>query len=247
MRLKFVKKQHEVGDVWSYYFQPLEPVVFEAGQYLNLSMPDVAPVFADRIFTIASAPHEELLQFTTILTPSPFKQKLDSLRVGEEVEVDQLGGDFTYDAIQAQNSAIPVHAVVNVVNKASGAHIIKRLFIAGGVGVTPFLSIIRDKLYKQEPLHTVLLYAGKDTKRPFSKELHKATKSDPTFKLKEYSTTRLTLSQLKKDVPNIEDYIVYLAGSQKFSEDIGEGLVSEGFPHAQIKYDYFDGYLNIEY
>ena len=58
---------------------------------------------------------------------------------------------------------------------------------------------------------------------------------------------KLTLKQLKEDIPDITNYIVYLAGSQKFSETIGEGLVGTGFPRDQIKYDYFDGYIDIEY
>lgn len=237
MRLVFIKKQHEVGDVWSYFFQPHDMPQWQAGQYLNLEMPGVAPVFSDRILTIASAPHEALLQFSTLLSPSPFKQKLDSLKAGDEVAADQLGGDFTYDIGQ--------HVIKQWPERLS--HNVKRLFIAGGIGVTPYLSIIRDKLYKKEALNTVLLYAGKDEKRPFTRELHEAAKTDPSFTIKEYSDVRLTLAQLKSDIPDIETYIVYLAGSQKFSESLGEGLVANGFPRNQIKYDYFDGYIDIEY
>lgn len=231
MTLKFVKKQNEVGDVWSFFFEPLEPVNFVAGQYLNLTMPGVPPAVSDRLFTIASAPHEPLLQFTTIIGPSHFKQKLNSLKTGDEVEADQLGGDFTWDAVP---SALSNYGV-------------KRLFIAGGIGITPYLSIIRDRLHKKQPINSTLLYAGKNEKRPFVEEFHKAVKIDQTLNIKEYSETRLTLEQLKKDVPDVEHYVVYLAGSQVFSEALGEGLVAGGFPRQQIKYDYFDGYVDLEY
>lgn len=235
MRLTFVKKQHEVGEVWSYFFEPHDMPAWQAGQYMNLTMPDVAPVFADRILTIASAPHEQLLQFTTLLTPSPFKQKLHSLPVGAEIEADQLGGDFTYDL-----SSVILNSIQDPIN-------IKRLFIAGGIGITPYLSIIRDRLHKKQPINATLLYAGKDERRPFVDELQQVAKNDPTLVIKEYAQTRLTLQQLKNDIPNIADYTVYLAGSQKFSETLGEGLIAEGFPRQQIKYDYFDGYIDIEY
>lgn len=232
MKLEFVKKRHEVGEVWSYFFSFAKMPQWQAGQYLNLSMPGVAPVFSDRILTIASAPHENLLQFTTLLTPSPFKQKLDSLQKGEAVEADQLGGDFVWDIAP---------------NTLSNDRVLHRLFIAGGIGITPYISIIRDRLHKKQPVNATLLYAGKDEKRPFMEELEAAASQDPSLRLKIYSDTRLTLSQLQKDIPDIEEYIVYLAGSQKFSEDLGEGLVGAGFPRDQIKYDYFDGYLDIEY
>lgn len=222
MRLVFVKKQHEIGDVWSYFFKPQNMPEWQAGQYLNLTMPDVPPVFADRLFTIASAPHEKIIQITTIMSPSPFKKALGSLQPGDTIEADQLGGDFTWQPG-------------------------RKLFIAGGIGVTPYISIIRDRLHKKEPIDALLLYAGKDERRPFINELKAAARQDKTLELREYSDTRLTLEQLRKDVSAIEGYTVYLAGSQKFSEELGEGLVAQGFPRAQIKYDYFDGYIDIEY
>ncbi|HMS30853.1 MAG TPA: FAD-dependent oxidoreductase [Candidatus Saccharibacteria bacterium] len=248
MTLKFVKKQNEVGDVWSFFFESLEPVNFVAGQYLNLTMPSVPPAVADRLFTIASAPDEPLLQFTTIIGPSDFKQKLNSLIAGEEAEADQLGGDFMYDI---PNCVIPtrVEGSDKLIKSRSldKLEMTKRLFIAGGIGITPYLSMIRDLIYKKQPINATLLYAGKNEKRPFVEELNNAVKIDPTLIIKEYSETRLTLEQLKKDVPNVEHYIVYLAGSQAFSEAIGEGLIADGFPRQQIKYDYFDGYVDLEY
>lgn len=231
MKLEFVRKQHEVGEIYSYFFKPYDLPPWQAGQYLNLTMPDVPPVFADRILTIASAPHEPLLQCTTILTPSPFKQRLDALQPGDKIAADQLGGDFTWDAVPSILSDDGV----------------KRLFIAGGIGVTPYISIIRDRLQKKLPINTTLLYAGKDDKRPFVDELQTAARNDPTLYIKHYVATRLTLEQLQADVPNVKDCIVYLAGSQTFSEALGEGLVNQGHPRNQIKYDYFDGYVDIEY
>lgn len=245
MKLKFLRKQHEVGEVFSFYFTSEDLKNWLPGQYLNLTMPDIPPVYADRLFTIASAPHEDIIQITTIIGPSPFKQKLNSLKKGDEVEADQLGGDFTWDAVPSAlsndevtgSSVIPAQAVTQA----------KRLFIAGGIGVTPYISIIRDKLHRNQPLDATLLYAGKSESRPFLEELAQAETKDESFKVKHYESTRLTLEQLLKDIPDIQNYIVYLAGSQKFSETIGEGLIATGFPRSQIKYDYFDGYTSLEY
>ena len=236
MKLTFVKKQHEVGDVWSYFFMPSEDVIFQPGQYLNLTMPDVPPAVADRIFTIASAPHEAYLQFTSLLGESLFKQKLNSLNEGEVVEADQLGGDFVWqDSTSVSNSTQTI-----LVNK-------RLIFIAGGIGVTPFLSIIRDRLYKQLPINASLLYAGRDDRRPFWDELLRASELDSTFDIKEYSGIRLTLARLQADIPDINSSLVYLAGSQVFSETLGEVLIESGHDRSQIKYDYFDGYQDIEY
>lgn len=231
MTLKYVKKQREIGDIWSFFFEPTEKVEFAAGQYMNLTMPRVPPAVSDRLFSIASAPHEQLLQFTTIIGQSLFKQRLNSLSSGELIEADQLGGDFVWEEVK--------------INSSGNSY--KRLFIAGGIGITPYLSMVRDLIFRRQPINVTLLYAGKHEKRPFMEELHNAIKIDPTLIIKDYSENRLTLEQLKKDVPDIEQFVVYLAGSQVFSEALGEGLVAKGFPRQQIKYDYFDGYADLEY
>lgn len=231
MTLKYVKKQREIGDIWSFFFEPTEKVEFAAGQYMNLTMPRVPPAVSDRLFSIASAPHEHLLQFTTIIGQSLFKQRLNSLSSGELIEADQLGGDFVWEEVK--------------INSSDNNY--KRLFIAGGIGITPYLSMVRDLIFKRQPINATLLYAGKHEKRPFVDELYRAAEFDQTLVINDYSTTRLSLDQLKIDVPDIERFVVYLAGSQSFCEAIGEGLLAQGMPRNQIKYDYFDGYAGLEY
>lgn len=219
-----VEKRSEVGEIISFIFEALEPISWLAGQYLNLTMPDVPPVDADRLFTIASAPYEKHLQITTYPGKSSYKQRMVRLVPGDTIEADQLGGDFTWSDDGRQ-----------------------KLYIAGGIGVTTFRSIILDQIYKQIPNNAELLYAGKDDRRPFVAELQTVTRQDSTLTIQDYVTTRLTLEQLLKDVSDVFDRTVYLAGSQSFSEMIGEGLIQKGMPRNQIKYDYFDGYTNIEY
>jgi ferredoxin-NADP reductase len=231
MTLKYVKKQREIGDIWSFFFEPTEKVKFAAGQYMNLTMPRVPPAVSDRLFSIASAPHEQLLQFTTIIGQSLFKQELNSLISGELIEADQLGGDFVWEEVKISSL---------------GSNY-KRLFVAGGIGITPYLSMVRDLIFREQPINATLLYAGKHGKRPFVDELHRAAEFDQTLVIKDYSNTRLSLDQLKTDVPDIERFVVYLAGSQPFCETLGEGLFAQGMPRNQIKYDYFDGYADLEY
>lgn len=223
MRLRHLQRQTEVGEIKSFFFEPLELINWQAGQYLNLTMPDVPPVDADRLFTIASAPHEKVIQITTIIGPSNFKQRLNLLQPGDEIEADQLGGDFIWQPG-------------------------KKLFIAGGIGITPYISMIRDQLHKKQPIEATLLYAGKDERRPFVDELKLAALTDPTLKIHHFNHQRLTSEWLESS-SLFENFhgVVYIAGSQKFSEDIGEGLITDGLPRQQVKYDYFTGYSSLEY
>lgn len=208
----------------SFVFEPLEPLSWLAGQYINLTMPDVPPVDQDRLFTIASAPYEKDLLITTYLGSSSYKKRMARLEVGEIIEADQLGGDFTW-----QNDGR------------------QKLYIAGGIGVTTFRSIILDQINKKIPNDALLLYAGRQDRRPFMDLLRAAVSDDPSLTMKIYDKTRLTLQQLLQDVPDVFERTVYLAGSQTFSEMLGEGLIKQGIERQYIKYDYFDGYVDIEY
>lgn len=224
MRLTLTKRYKELGEIHSFVFEPIKPVDWIAGQYINITMPDVPPVEADRLFTIASAPHEMHILITTYLGTSKFKQRMAKLKPGDVVEADQVGGDFIW------------------LNDGR-----KKLYIAGGIGVTTFRSIILDQIHKNIPNDAMLLYAGKNDRRPFVNELKKAAKKDSTLSIKDYVETRLTLERLVADIPDVFERTVYLAGSQSFSEMLGEGLLQKGIGRSQIKYDYFDGYLDIEY
>ena len=186
-------------------------------------MPDVPVVGADRIFTIASAPHEEHLLITTIITQSDYKQKMNTLQPGDVVEADQLGGDFVYQ----ENSR-------------------KKLYLAGGIGVTPYRSIIVDRFYNNFPNNATLLYTGRPGQRPFITELEYIAHRDETLQLFQFESERITFSTIKRDVPDYAERTIYLAGSQQFVETLGENLHSQGVPRSQLKYDWFDGYISLE-
>lgn len=224
MKLILKKKYVELGDVVSFVFKCTEPVTWIAGQYINITMPDVPPVTADRLFTIASAPFEKDMLITTFIGSSAYKQRMNLLTIDEEVEADQIGGDFFWQEDGRQ-----------------------KLYLAGGIGVTTFRSIILDRFHNNLPNNALMLYAGKEGRRPFVENLRQIEKLDSSLIIKDYDTVKLTLTQLLKDVPDVMQRTAYLAGSQQFSEALGEGLIEKGIPRDQIKYDYFDGYVDIEY
>ncbi len=191
MVLKFTRKQHEIGKIYSYFFESKDLKVWQAGQYLNITMSGVPPSVADRLFTIATAPHQEVIQITTVVGPSAYKQRLNQLRPGDLVEADQLGGDFIW-----QGDGRP------------------KLFLAGGIGIPPYISMIRDNLHKNTPLNAALLYAGKADRRAFVDEVHQAARKDPTLRVVDYVDQRLSVEEIIKQIPDVKDRTIYLAGSK---------------------------------
>lgn len=223
MKLQLINKYQETSNAVSFVFTSKDIKTWQAGQYLNITMPDIPPVNADRIFTIASAPHEGHILITTIITDSNYKKKMNSLNVGDLVEVDQLGGDFVW-----QDDGRP------------------KLYLAGGIGSTTYRSIILDRLHKNLPNNSVLLYAGRPSQRPFLEEFSNAQKQDKSLKVYHFEDKRLTFSDLTELAPDFAKRTVYLAGSQNFVESFGEELQNAGALRENLKYDWFDGYTSLE-
>ena len=111
---------------------------FKAGQYANVSFPvDYAEKEAyTRTLTISSAPYEKTITFILRASESDFKKRVFRAQIGEEFEVEGPFGDFTLDG--SESSQI--------------------LFIAGGMGISPFTSMIKDALFTGDMHDMRLLY-----------------------------------------------------------------------------------------
>ncbi len=121
---------------------PLPP--FRAGQYVNVFV-DVDGVLTSRPYSISSPPGADFLELTVRDKPGGFVAPylLNQLRVGDELETTGPSGDFYYEPLIDGDELV---------------------FLAGGSGITPFMSIIRDATGKSEgapPLQIHLLYGSR--------------------------------------------------------------------------------------
>lgn len=120
------------------------PLGHLAGQWVELQLPHRG---ADgrgirRVFSISSAPstaREKTVEFMTTLAPqgSSFKHHLAHAAPGERVRISRVGGDFVLPADPTQ----PV------------------VMVAGGIGITPFLSQIRDLSSRNDHRAVTLIHA----------------------------------------------------------------------------------------
>src|SRR5215213_2530434 len=119
----------------SFRFRPEKPLLWQAGQYLRYEL-TINGTPQDHWFTIASAPFEGEVMVTTHIRPSsPYKQALAALQPGDTIKASGLGGDFVWRE--------DVRSLV---------------FIAAGIGVTPFYSMLRQRAHAGQPLTATLLY-----------------------------------------------------------------------------------------
>lgn len=167
MKLKLVEIRDEARGTKSFFWQSEKSVAFYPGQYYYFTLPALKypdPRGSTRHFTISSSPTEgEILRLTTrIREESGYKKTLAELPVGSEIEGEGPNGTFVFD------------------EKETGPHV----FIAGGIGITPFRSIIKYIADKNLLTPIYLIYSNSDNDFVFKKELDEIVGAHPNIKIR---------------------------------------------------------------
>lgn len=217
MNLKVLKNQLVGNTAFSLILEKPENFHFYAGQYLDIELPIEDKDGATRAFTISSSPSEEFLMITPKKGISPFKKFLEKLKAGDYIATSHPAGTFTLDE---STSAV---------------------FIAGGIGITPFRSIIKYALDNKITTPITLIYSNSDPDFLFKEELEEWKKDLSNLKVI-YITTSLDghlthIPYTKYHIP-----IFYLAGSHSFVNNMAQILTNSGVDETNIRYDRFDGY-----
>ena len=122
VELDLVSRRQLTPTAWEFRFRPVAPVRYEAGQYLELTLPQPKPDLAGdrRVFSITSAPGAPELTIGVRIRDeaSSFKRTLLALEPGARVRATGVWGDFT---LPRDPDA-------------------KLGFVAAGIGITPFVS-----------------------------------------------------------------------------------------------------------
>ncbi|MBI4036582.1 FAD-dependent oxidoreductase [Candidatus Daviesbacteria bacterium] len=229
MQLTLQSKKEEVPGVISFVFQPAQPISWQAGQFLEYTLehpnPDERGV--KRYFTIASAPYEQKVMLTTRFTKdtgSSFKKALFALEVGQTLEAEGPKGSF-------------------VINDPNQTYV----FISGGIGITPFRSILLDLAHKNQPINITLLYANRDENIVFKDELESLLPNYPNFKIQYFigESNQLDQEKLQKmlDTKIISlNYYFYVSGPEPMVQSLEKILSDLQVLDERLKRDFFPGY-----
>jgi glycine betaine catabolism B len=217
--LRLIRKHHVTGNVWSFFFAPSAPLTWTAGQFVRIEVPHATPDAegTKRQFTIASAPHEDHLQISTRLTDTTFKQALAALPEGGEAGLlDPPAGDFIWPQAPGANPT----------------------FVAQGIGITPFYSMLRDRLHRGLPLAATLIYANRSPLVPFRDEIsgwaHRHSEFKPYFIDGPATATIIAATR-----PGFATQPVYVSGPRSFIELLGPPY---NLPGKLLKQDVFPNY-----
>jgi ferredoxin-NADP reductase len=218
--LALAVRYHVTDNIWSFDFKPDTYFKHLAGQFIKVELPHPSPdqEGMKRFFTISSTPQYPLVRITTRITTSTFKQALIGLQPGQSITMlDPPAGDFIWPD---PNTEKPI------------------VFIAQGIGITPFYAMIKDRYERLEELNAVLVYYSYSMKQlPFIDELVSiATSSKLTVITPKPPMTPAIIAGL---VPNLNHYMVYVSGPTSL---LGLTLPPYNLPVRQLKIDFFPGY-----
>ncbi len=210
---------------------------FKPGQSADLTLLNPPETDAEgniRTFSIASAPSENELTFATRLRDTAFKRTLRNMPPGTKIKLDGPMGSFNLH----KNASKPA------------------VLLAGGIGITPFLSMIREAA-RQKDAHQIYLFYS--NRRPedaaFMDELAATPKQNPNFHLiatmaeiekskQSWSGERgfIDAAMLKRHLAELSGPIYYAAGPPAMVAAMKDMLVKAGVDEDDVRAEDFQGY-----
>lgn len=242
MKARFVRLgwENAAQTIGTLYFKPDKPFYFTAGQYTGLTVPH-SPADSrglTRTMTIVSEPSDQLIGITTRFSDRPqstYKQALLALRPGDAVTLSDAMGDL----VLPLDESIPL------------------VFVAGGVGIASYSSMLRYLTRHKDARHITLLYAVRSNSDVIFQDILDEYSAVGTLGAALFTTAhgidasrwngaiksaRLTAKDIMAALkPNSQ---IYLSGGQSMVESLRRELETvHEIEHYRIVFDYFDGYV----
>jgi ferredoxin-NADP reductase len=210
---------------------------FKPGQFIEVTLlnpPETDSEGNSRAFSIASAPSEDFLLVATRVRNSAFKRVLSHADPGTQVKIDGPFGDLR------------LH------NDSSRAAVV----LCGGIGITPFRSIILNATYNKLPHRIFLFYSNRRPEdAPFLGELQALEKQNPRFTLIACMTEmkkskrrwngewgKISHEMLEKHVGGLPSAIYYVTGPPAFVAAMRTLLADSGVDEDNLRTEEFGGY-----
>lgn len=238
LNLKLKEKIQLSPDLYDFIFELPYKYNFTPGQYLEWTLGHANPDDRGnrRYFTISSSPTEDNLRLgVKFYSPSSsYKRHLLELKAGDTIVAGQLAGDFTLPRDPQR----------------------KLVFLAGGIGITPFRSMVKYLVDTGVRRDIVLFFANKtedeiiyqDVWNEASKAIGLKTVYVLSDKTKlpanwQGKSGRIDAAMLQQEVPDYKERLYYLSGPHTMVTAFESLLQEMGVPKSQIKTDFFPGFV----
>ena len=210
---------------------------FTPGQYNTVTIPN--PLYQDeegntRQFSIASSPRDPFILIATRMRASAFKRTLAEVPLGTRVNFRGPLGKFTLP----EDAAHPI------------------VLIAGGIGITPFRSMIKHATEQRLPHRLTLIYSNRTPQEaPFLDELRGWERENPSFRFIPTITRPeaapagwtgrtgyVDAAFLRETLEGLEQYVFYAAGPPRMVDGVKQALVQAGVAEDRMRTEEFSGY-----
>lgn len=232
-----INRQEIAQGTMAFHFAKPPGFEFRAGQSIDMTLlnpPETDEEGNTRAFSLASAPFDGDLMIATRLRDTAFKRTLRTAALGLQVKIEGPSGSFV---LHRKTEKVAV-------------------FMAGGIGITPFLSIIRQATHDRALHQMFLFYSNRrpeDT--PFLDLLAETTTKNPNFHFIP-TMTELSKSQrewtgdkgfinkemLFRHLPSLQGPIYYIAGPPAMVAAMRRVLTDAGVDEDDIRTEEFSGY-----
>jgi ferredoxin-NADP reductase/Na+-translocating ferredoxin:NAD+ oxidoreductase RnfD subunit len=236
LMLQLKERVRIAPDIFDFIFVPTRKFTFAPGQYMEWTLGHDRPDSRGnrRYFTLASSPTENDLRLGVKFyrESSSFKQAMLALDQNTEIVAGHLAGDFVLPDDPRQ----------------------KCVFIAGGIGITPFRSMVKYLLDTREPRPIVLFYATKTMHELVYQDVFDQAQRELGIKTI-YTVTdpgdlprawkghvgRITAQLIRSEVPDYRECVYYISGPQTMVDAFKAVLRELGVKARHIKTDLFAG------
>jgi ferredoxin-NADP reductase len=236
-RPKLVNRVEVAEGTMAFHFEKPPGFDFKPGQSSDLTLvnpPETDSEGSVRMFSIASAPFEDQLMFATRMRDTAFKRTLKTVALGTPVKMEPAIGLFTLH----KNSRKPA------------------VFLAGGIGITPFFSMVKQADHERLPHKLYLFYSNhRPEDAPFLESLGKLEKTNPNFRFVptmtdmshsnekwDGETGLIDKSMLSRHLSDLQGPIYYIAAPPAMVKDMRKMIVESGIDRDDIRTDEFAGY-----
>jgi ferredoxin-NADP reductase len=224
-------------DSVDFIFSPNQKFAYTPGQYIELTLPHSKTDNRGdrRYFTLASSPTEKDIRFGIKFYKEGSSYKKALLAVNEQTTIvaSQVSGDFVLPRDIKQ----------------------KLVFIAGGIGITPFRSMTKFLVDTKQKRDVTLLYSARTNDDFAYRNLFEEARSEIGLNTIYFVTDEevrgdnkylrhqfIDERAIRNEVPDYRKCHFYISGTHPMVKALQEILSNLGVPKHQIKIDYFPGY-----
>jgi len=220
--VKLLERREIADGTMEFHFTWPDGFAFKAGQAVEVLLPEPAGGHA---FSLVNAPFEKELVIATRMRDSAYKRALRATPPGSGVKLDGPFGSLTLHKNPARAAVL----------------------IAGGIGITPFMSMLRQSARDGMPHRIVLLYSNR---RPqdsaFLDELQAIARANANFTLvttmTEAGGAMVDAPMIEAAVKNLPSPVFYVAGPPGLVEAMRTALENAGVEDVDVRSEEFFGY-----